>query len=238
MTGDKMAQNKIQASTVIIVTILLTAGLLVAANINKCSASVVTQSATLRETDTVANEAIVAVVINEFMADNDAAVESPYGTYPDWIELYNWGDATVDLSGMYLTDDLADPTWQFDDGIVIGPKSYLLIWADGQPGRGALHTSFRVLANGGTLGLFASDGETLIDSVVYDKQLRDISYGRIADGDPSWSYLETATAGEANIANARAPTSTPWPIWILIILALAACIAVLLKDKIRARRKK
>jgi hypothetical protein len=122
--------------------------------------------------------------------------------------------------------------------MVIGPKRYLLIWADGQPGRGSVHTSFRVLANGGALGLFASDGATLIDSVLYDKQLRDTSFGRIPDGDSSWSYLETATAGEANIANERNTISTPWPIWLLIIIALVACIVFVLKDKIRAGRKK
>ena len=216
----------------IIVTILLTAGLFAAANIED-SAAVVNPA-----NSAVAASASVTVVINEFMADNDAAVQSPYGTYPDWIELYNYGDTPVDLSGMYLTDDLTKPVWQFDQGILIGPKRYLLIWADGQPGRGSLHTSFRVLANGGTLGLFASDGVTLIDSIVYDKQLRDISFGRIPDGDTSWSHLETATAGEANIANERNTTATPWPIWLLIIIALATCIGFVLKDKIRARRKK
>ena len=221
--------------------ILLTGGLFAAVNIEDSAAAVnlqVTSVEIRTVVDEVATSVLATVVINEFMADNDAVVQSPYGTYPDWIELYNYGDAPVDLSGMYLTDDLTKPTWQFDQGMVIGPKRYLLIWADGQPGRGSTHTSFRVLANGGALGLFASDGETLIDSVLYDKQLRDIAYGRIPDGNASWSYLETATAGEANIANKRNTSSTPWPIWLIIILALAACIVFVLKDKIRAWRKK
>ena len=213
----------------IIVTILLTAGLFAAAD-------------TSLEIKTVAAQTVapssVTVVINEFMADNNVAVPSPYGNYPDWIELYNYGDYTVDLSGMYLTDDLADLTWQFKEGTKIGPKRYLLIWADGQPGRGALHTNFKVLANGGAIGLFASDGATLIDNVLYDKQLRDISYGRIPDGAASWRYLENPTPDEANIANERNTTSMPWPVWLFIILALAACIVFVLKDKIRAGRKK
>ena len=208
---------------------MLTGGLLVAASITF-------------KTGTVAGETTVStsvtVVINEFMADNEAAVQSPFGTYPDWLELYNYGNTSVDLNGMYLTDDLTNPTWRFSQRIVIPPRRYLLVWADGQPGRGALHTNFKILANGGTLGLFASDRQTLIDSILYDKQLGDVSYGRIPDGSSDWSYLTNSTAGEANIANPRTLTSTPWPIWIVIIFALVACTGVLARDKIRARKKR
>ena len=209
--------------TVIIVTVLLTGGLFTAINIANFAVSAASSA---------------TVVINEFMADNAAAVKGPYGTYPDWIELYNYGDTPVDLSGIYLTDDLTNPMWRFEEGQLLGPKRYLLIWADGQPGRGPLHTNFRILANGGTIGLFASDRQTLIDYIIYDKQLQDVSYGRIPDGGSDWQYLTNSTAGEANIANQRTLTSTPWPIWIVITIALVACIGVLARDKIRAKRKK
>jgi len=55
------------------------------------------------------------LVINEFMADNKTTIEDPAepGEFPDWIELYNGTSDTVILSGMFLTDDLNDPTkWQ------------------------------------------------------------------------------------------------------------------------------
>jgi len=55
------------------------------------------------------------LVINEFMADNETTVEDPAepGEYPDWIELYNGSAETVILNGLFLTDDLNDPTkWQ------------------------------------------------------------------------------------------------------------------------------
>jgi hypothetical protein len=49
--------------------------------------------------------------INEFMADNDSTIQNPDGSgYPDWIELYNAGLNAIDLGGMYLTDDMNDPT--------------------------------------------------------------------------------------------------------------------------------
>ncbi|MGB7329589.1 MAG: CotH kinase family protein, partial [Rubripirellula sp.] len=46
----------------------------------------------------------VEVYINEIMADNDATIEDPdeAGAFEDWIELYNPGATSVDLSGLYL----------------------------------------------------------------------------------------------------------------------------------------
>ncbi len=61
--------------------------------------------------------------INELMADNEQTVEDPgaSGKYPDWIELYNASDEAVSVNGMYLTDDVNEPTrWQIPPEIV-GP---------------------------------------------------------------------------------------------------------------------
>lgn len=56
-----------------------------------------------------------ALVINEFMADNNTVLEDPdeAGESPDWIELFNGSAEPVTLSGLFLTDDLQRPTrWQ------------------------------------------------------------------------------------------------------------------------------
>ena len=50
------------------------------------------------------------LVINEFMAENDSFIQDAFGEYDDWFELYNASGVTIDLGGMYLTDDLDDPT--------------------------------------------------------------------------------------------------------------------------------
>lgn len=60
------------------------------------------------------------LVINEIMAANRRAVEDPCeaGEYPDWIELYNASDTVITLDGMFLTDDVNDPTkWQIRPGV-------------------------------------------------------------------------------------------------------------------------
>ncbi len=178
------------------------------------------------------------LVINELMADNDVTVIGPYGNYPDWLELYNGGDDLVDLSGMYLVEDLGNATWKFPKGTIIEPDSYLLIWADAETAQDSLHLSFRLRANGGTLGLLASDRKTLIDFVLYDKQIRDVSYGRIPDGSLSWNHMTHPTPGKANFLSTQANTSTSWPIWLFIVSAIGVCVAVVLKGRFQARGKK
>jgi len=237
-----MTENKIQAPIVIIVSILLTIGLFIALNLKNGSTTDSNQATTSPETGAIDDAAAVLVpgslVINELMADNDKAVQTIFGGYPDWIELFNNGNSAIDLGGMYLTDDLAKLKWRFPNGTIIEPKSYLLVWADADIGRSPLQVNFNLLANGGVIGLFASDGKTIIDLILYEKQIRDVSYGRIPNGSLNWDYLETPTAGKANIENARTTASSPWQIWLLIILAITVCVAVVLKDKIQARRRK
>ncbi len=61
------------------------------------------------------------LLINEIMADNRRTIEDPCesGEHPDWIELYNASDETIALNGLFLTDDLSEPTqWQIPPEIV------------------------------------------------------------------------------------------------------------------------
>ena len=184
-----------------------------------------------------AGESGSGVVINEFMADNDAAVGGPYMTFPDWIELYNGGNASVDLSGMYLTEDLGVSAWQFPNGTVMPPGSFLLVWGNRGSGAGMLHTNFSPNANGGTLTLLSTDGVSIIDQISFGKQLRDVSYGRLPDGSSTWSYILNPTAGEANMENPRTGVSSDWPVWVFIALSLAVCVLIVLSGRVRGRRK-
>ena len=61
------------------------------------------------------NERTGGLVINEFMADNENCLEDPRrpNSHPDWIELYNGSNEPIELNGLYLTDNINDPTkWQ------------------------------------------------------------------------------------------------------------------------------
>jgi hypothetical protein len=141
------------------------------------------------------------VVINEFMASNDETIQDPEaGEYCDWIELYNGGPFEVELGGMYLTDDLNTPMqWQIPSDVNISPGEHLLFWADDEDSRGPMHMNFKLSASGEEIGLFASDGETLLDSVKFREQVADISYGHYPDGSSDLRFFSTATPGTTNV---------------------------------------
>ena len=53
------------------------------------------------------------------------------GDFPDWIEVYNPGPDLLDLGGLYLTDDLNDPTqFRIPDNTFISAGGFILFWAD------------------------------------------------------------------------------------------------------------
>src|SRR4030042_6944390 len=88
------------------------------------------------------------VVINEVMALNAPTLADDSGRYADWIELHNATTQAVDVGGMYLTDDLRQPTmWQIPAGrpvmTTIPPRGYLLVWADQAGTDAGLHAALQ-----------------------------------------------------------------------------------------------
>jgi len=143
-----------------------------------------------------------SVKINEFMSSNYSTIDDE-GDFDDWIEICNEGNEAIDIGGMYLTDDLEEPTkWQIPDDspseTTIGPQGYLLIWADGVPEQGPLHVDLSLKKTGEEIGLFDSDGMTLMDSIRYGQQVTDISLGRYPNAGDSWHFYRSPTPGMEN----------------------------------------
>lgn len=127
------------------------------------------------------------VRLNELVVWNTSGVLSANGEYVDWIELYNDNSVAMDISGWSLTDDDTDPTkYVIPAGTIIGPKSYLIIFAsiDTSPAAGELHTGFTLdEVNGGYLGLFApSSGARILVS--------DVNYPAAVSPSKSFSLLD------------------------------------------------
>lgn len=143
------------------------------------------------------------LLINEIMADNEDTYPDPQepGVYEDWIEIFNPGTTAVDMSGMYITDNLNNKTkWKVPNGVTVPARGYLVFIADGETTQGNLHTSWSLSADGEAVGIFAADGTTLIDSYTFGIQQGDVSVGRVTDGDSAWSIFQPATPGAANTA--------------------------------------
>lgn len=143
------------------------------------------------------------LLINEIMADNEDTYEDPQepGAHEDWFEVFNPGTTAVDMSGMYLTDNLNNKTkWKVPNGVTIPARGYLVFIADNETAQGNLHTSWQLSGDGEAVGIFAADGTTLIDSYTFGIQQGDVSIGRVTDGDGTWSIFQPATPGRANTA--------------------------------------
>jgi len=145
--------------------------------------------------------------VNEFMADNEATLQDPDGTgYPDWIEIYNGGSEEIDLQGLFLTDDLSDPTQHaITQTLLVPAGGYLLLFADNDPEQGANHLGFKLSTGGEDLAIFASDGVTLIDGYTFGEQTTDASMGRCPDRGDNWIVFTSPTPGSSNEPCGQAP---------------------------------
>ncbi|MHC4431069.1 MAG: lamin tail domain-containing protein, partial [Planctomycetota bacterium] len=144
------------------------------------------------------------LAINEFMASNGSSTRDPQGQCDDWIEIYNYSSAAIDIGGKYLTDNLSSPTkWRVpsnDPGATtIGPRGYILIWADDDTNDAGLHASFKLDGGGEEIGLFDGDGNTLIDSVTFGAQTGEVSCGRLPDGSEQWQLFAQPSPGTTNV---------------------------------------
>jgi spore coat protein CotH len=140
------------------------------------------------------------VVINELMAQNLSAVADNAGEFDDWIELYNTGNAPVDLSGFYLTDNTLNlDKWDIPAGTIIQPGDYLIVWADEDSSQGPYHANFKLSGTGEALYLLDT-AQTLVDSVSWGQQTVDLAYARRPNGIGSFAIQgQTFAANNDNV---------------------------------------
>lgn len=138
--------------------------------------------------------------INEFMASNSSTISDEYGDYDDWIEIYNGSSTNLWLGDKYLSDNLASPTkWAFPD-TTIGAGGFLIVWADGEPEQGPMHTTYKLSKDYEEIGIYNNEASSyaLIDSVSYTSQSTDVSMGRVIDGAFEWKFYALPTPGSSN----------------------------------------
>jgi hypothetical protein len=142
------------------------------------------------------------LVINEFLASNEACCTDENGDYDDYIEIYNYGDEAVDIGGLFIADDIGnyDDYYQIpagNDSTIIQPGDFLLLWADKESEQGVLHVEIKLSSDGEQIGLFMPDSTTVVDTLTFGEQSDDVSYGRYPDGSDTWQLMNP-TPGAAN----------------------------------------
>lgn len=168
------------------------------------------------EAVTITNSpAQAGLMINEVLANN-ATLEEPDGSRPDWVELYNPSPNTVDLAGMSLTDDVASPRrWIFPNGSLTPAKGFVKVRCDAEAAASATNTGFGLNSSGGAVYLFnrPNDGGGLQSSATYGLQAADWSIGRVPDGSTNW-VVTSATLGTVNrpasLGNSRLLKINEW----------------------------
>lgn len=149
----------------------------------------------------------VPVRINEWMADNSGPGGLPDaadGLFQDWIELFNPNsNDAVDLSGSFLTDDLAQPgKWRFPTNTIVPARSFLLVWADGDTLQNTgtnsdPHAGFKLSASGEAIGLFSA--VTVLQSMVtFSQQVQNVSQGYYPDGTTNLFFMTNWTPRAEN----------------------------------------
>ncbi|MBI9071903.1 MAG: CotH kinase family protein [Melioribacteraceae bacterium] len=143
--------------------------------------------------------------INEFLAVNQNSYSDENGEFNDWIELYNGGNSEINIGGLFLTDDFNEPDkFQISDSspdsTKIKPGEYLVLWADGDTQQGILHLNFKLSSSGEQIAISKQFGNefVFIDTLTFNSQTEDISFGRIPDGSENREKIYVPSPGAAN----------------------------------------
>lgn len=134
---------------------------------------------------------VAQVTLNEMQSSNNSTIADEAGEFDDWIEIHNPGSDSIEISGLILKDQI--DTWAIptgDPSTLIPPGGYFFLWADDQEIQGIFHTNFKLASGGEFLGLYESDGITVIDSLTIPALNANDSYYRCNDG---WAQTNMPT---------------------------------------------
>ncbi len=150
--------------------------------------------------------------INEILVNNQSSYEDDFGVKASWIELYNSGYASANLSGAFLRFISGGDTTIYkvptnDARTLIPAQGYAIFFADGSSNKGTFYVNFKLddPQSSGTqrLELLDQSGNNVIDSIVYETahQAFDVSYGRFKNHETqevSIQVLDHITPLQAN----------------------------------------
>ncbi len=142
------------------------------------------------------------IIINEFLASNQTGITDEQGNHEDWIELYNTTSEPISLAGVYLSDDMAEPTkWAFPDTVSIPAHGYLLVWADEDTGDAGYHAGIKLSAAGEQIIVSYANG-VVLDSLSFGTQTADVSMSRCPEAPDGFAGTSHTTPGAGNDCSA------------------------------------
>lgn len=130
---------------------------------------------------------VETICINEVMAKN-CTVDSPSGRSSDWVEIYNYGTESVELSDYFITDRREEPFRKSLPVYKLAPGAFFTLWGEKMSAHGNdPYLGFKI-SEDETLYIFTRS-EELVDSVTLSSSLnvkKSESFGRFPDAGTRW----------------------------------------------------
>ena len=108
------------------------------------------------------------IFINEYSCSNVTGQTDAYGEREDWVELFNAGSSSVDLTGYYLSDKSTNLTkWQVPSGS-IAASGFKMVYCSGRNtvNGSQYHPNFSLVQTKNEwIILTMPDGITVVDSI-------------------------------------------------------------------------
>jgi len=152
------------------------------------------------------------VIINEYSCSNLSNFQDNYNQYEDWVELYNIGSSTIDLSGYFLSDRATNPTkWKIPNGVTINPNGRLMVICSGRNEYtgGYLHPNFKLTQTKPENFLISNPIGVQIENITLIPTQKGHSRGRTTDGSATWSLFTTPTPNATNTGAKQEYASKP-----------------------------
>ncbi len=144
----------------------------------------------------IVNDKVISLRINEYVVRNKSTFRDENWESPDWIEIYNYGQESVWLGNVYLSDDIEDPQKFLLPDIYLKSEECLLVLASGgeDADDGYIRASFKLGEDDEGILLFCDDRTIDYCEIVYLPV--DISAGYAKNG--NFGYFSEPTPGSQN----------------------------------------
>lgn len=141
--------------------------------------------------------------INEYCATNTTGSDvDNFSEYEDWVEIYNAGSTSINLTGYHMSDDGGNTMkWAFPASSPSIPAGgFVKVICSGRDVLfgGWLHTNFKLTQCKPEEIVLADAGGAIIDSVHMRRNQLEHSWGRTTDGAAGWSVFTSPTFGVSN----------------------------------------